>query len=327
MKYLNSLDYVTPDLVRVRTLFANLYFYKSNREFVIIDAGLPGFGKSVLRALESIAAEREPDAVILTHGHFDHVGALPAILKRWPDITVYANSLEFPYLTGQEKYPPADPWNGTGAMAMMSFLYPRKPIDISSNLQPLPADGSIPFMSGWHWVPTPGHTRGHVSLFRPDDRTVIAGDAFVTVRQESLAQVSRQTVEVNGPPAYFTPDWTASEHSVQTLLSLKPLLALTGHGKPLRGKMLTEGLSRLAHSFAQTAVPKRGRYAGNYIHAEDSQERTRLAREKGGWQKFIKHRLPKAGNDYAPDPSAAPLGTDQEAGGPISTPQGNIRQS
>ena len=40
-------------------------------------------------------------------------------------------------------------------------------------------------MPGWRWVHTPGHTAGHVSLFRDADRTLIAGDAFVTTKQES----------------------------------------------------------------------------------------------------------------------------------------------
>jgi glyoxylase-like metal-dependent hydrolase (beta-lactamase superfamily II) len=70
-------------------------------------------------------------------------------------------------------------------MARLSPLYPRGPVNVSGRLRALPADGSVPGMPGWRWVHTPGHTPGHVSLWRESDRTILAGDAFITTRQES----------------------------------------------------------------------------------------------------------------------------------------------
>src|SRR5690554_6666584 len=136
-----------------------------------------------------------PRAIILTHGHFDHVGAFPELLEHW-DVPVYAHPLEAPHLTGEEDYPPPDPSVGEGAMALMSFAYPNKAIDLGDRLQPLAADGSVEAMPGWRWIHTPGHTKGHVSLFREADRCLIAGDAFVTVKQESLYAVATQTQSI-----------------------------------------------------------------------------------------------------------------------------------
>lgn len=42
--------------------------------------------------------------MILTHGHFDHVGSIEALLERWP-VPMFAHPLEFPFLTGREAYP------------------------------------------------------------------------------------------------------------------------------------------------------------------------------------------------------------------------------
>ena len=53
-------------------------------------------------------------------------------------------------------------------------------------MQALPEDGSIPHLPDWEWIYTPGHSPGHVSFFREKDLTLIVGDAFVTVKQESL---------------------------------------------------------------------------------------------------------------------------------------------
>jgi glyoxylase-like metal-dependent hydrolase (beta-lactamase superfamily II) len=99
-----------------------------------------------------------------------------------------------------------------------------------------------------------------VSLFRETDRCLIAGDAFVTTRQESLYAVVTQEPEVNGPPAYFTPDWANARRSVERLAALRPAIAATGHGPPMRGQELSDGLERLVREFDRIAVPERGRY-------------------------------------------------------------------
>jgi glyoxylase-like metal-dependent hydrolase (beta-lactamase superfamily II) len=242
----------------------NVYFAgvegAGDRSWVLIDAGLRGWTGSIVAAAERrFGAGARPSAVVLTHGHFDHVGGLPRLAELW-DVPVYAHELELPYLDGRSPYPPPDPSVGGGAMARLSFLYPRGPIDLGARLRPLPADGTVPGMPGWRWVATPGHSPGHVSLFREADRTLVAGDAFVTVKQESALAVIEQRPEIHGPPAYYTCDWLAAKHSVQALAELGPRLAATGHGIPLGGPALSDGLKALAQGFDRVAVPPHGRY-------------------------------------------------------------------
>ena len=73
----------------------------------------------------------KPEAVILTHGHFDHVGAVEDLLQDW-NVPVYAHPAEFPYLIGHEKYPPPDPgvytsdWDAARAsVEKLAQLHPR----------------------------------------------------------------------------------------------------------------------------------------------------------------------------------------------------------
>jgi glyoxylase-like metal-dependent hydrolase (beta-lactamase superfamily II) len=203
---------------------------------------------------------------VLTHGHFDHIGSLETLLSGgdgitpW-DVPVYAHHLERPYLTGRSPYPPPDPLVGGGAMALMSRLYPRGPIDIGDRLQTLPADGSVPGAPAWRWVATPGHSAGHVSLVRDRDRTVIAGDAVCTTKQESMLAVLMQRPELHGPPAYFTPDWKAAGDSVGRIAALEPEVLATGHGEPLSGEIMRRDLRALAARFGEREVPAFGRYA------------------------------------------------------------------
>jgi glyoxylase-like metal-dependent hydrolase (beta-lactamase superfamily II) len=77
-------------------------------------------------------------------------------------------------------------------MAALARLSPRGPVNVGARLQALSDDGTLPGMSGWRYMHTPGHTVGQVSFWREPDRTLIAGDAFVTTAQESAYAVAVQ---------------------------------------------------------------------------------------------------------------------------------------
>jgi glyoxylase-like metal-dependent hydrolase (beta-lactamase superfamily II) len=105
-------------------------------------------------------------------------------------------------------------------MSLLSPLYPRGPIDLRPRLRALPAEGLSPVelgeLPGWQILHTPGHTPGHVSFFRPQDKTLLVGDAFCTTKPESFFEAAlAQQVEMHGPPAYFTPDWNSARESVR----------------------------------------------------------------------------------------------------------------
>jgi glyoxylase-like metal-dependent hydrolase (beta-lactamase superfamily II) len=257
-----AMEQLPADVERIHILLVNAYLVDdlSTGGWVLIDAGLPFSAHHIMhRAERRYGPGAKPQAVILTHGHFDHVGAIHHLLRHW-DVPVYAHELELPYLTGRSNYPPPDPSVGGGAMARMGFLFPRHAIDLGNRVRPLPADGSVPNMPGWRWVHTPGHAPGHVSLFRDSDRALIAGDAFVTQKQESFWAVMTEYQKIHGPPAYFTIDWRAAEESVRRLAELDPSVAATGHGIPMSGERLREGLRTLVRNFRELAVPSDGRY-------------------------------------------------------------------
>lgn len=258
-----ELQFVAPGIWALRNVFVNLFFVRQDAHdgpWVLIDAGLPGAAGKIRREAEALfGAGARPEAILMTHGHFDHAGALESLAEHW-DVPVYAHTLELPYLTGRSSYPPPDPTVGGGAMAWLSGLYPKHPYDVGSRARELPEDGSVPHLPGWRWVFTPGHTPGHVSFFREADRVLIAGDAFVTTQQESALAVLEQRQAVHGPPRYFTCDWESARRSVERLARLEPQVAATGHGIAMRGPTLMRELTELSQRFRELAVPARGRY-------------------------------------------------------------------
>lgn len=264
---------VAPDLAYRRLGIVNVVFWgrpgAGDRGWVLIDAGLMGT-KGFIRsaAAERFGRDSRPAAIVMTHGHFDHVGVLEDLAEEW-DAPVYAHPLEHPYLNGQAAYPPGDPSVGGGAMAALARFYPRKPVDVGPRLRALPEDGSVPRMPGWRWVHTPGHSVGHISFWREQDRSIVVGDAFVTTGQESAYAVAVQRAEMHGPPMYFTVEWDKARESVARLAALEPELVITGHGEPMRGAEMRTALHKLADEFDSIAIPRQGIYLENPARAED----------------------------------------------------------
>ena len=251
---------VADDVLFLRTMIANVYFIREATSWVLVDCGIRGYAETIRSTARAFVGSSQPPlAILLTHGHFDHIGSLPALLKSW-DVPVFAHPLEHPQLRGAASYPPPDPLVGRGAMALMSRLYPTGPIDISDRLQRVADGHGLPGLPDWRWIHTPGHTAGHISLFRDRDRTLIAGDAVTTTKQESAMAVATQRLEIHGPPAYYTQDWPAAGESVGRIAALEPQVLATGHGDPWSGEQMRAALRDLSAHFSEREVPSFGRY-------------------------------------------------------------------
>ena len=260
-----SLQEVAPGVSYLTTVFANLYLVRgTGGGCVLVDTGLPATAGFTRTAVEQHLGGERPSAIVLTHGHFDHAGSADALADAW-DIPVYAHPMELQYLTGVSDYAPADPSMG-GAIAQLSRLFSTAGTDLGGRVRALPEDGSVPGLPDWRWVHTPGHTAGHVSLFRDDDRVLLAGDALTTMDLDSWIATALERPEVDRPPAPLTPDWDAARRSVEHLAELEPATVGAGHGVPMTGGEATNGVRRLAAYFP---VPASGRYVGHPARADE----------------------------------------------------------
>jgi glyoxylase-like metal-dependent hydrolase (beta-lactamase superfamily II) len=262
---------VAPGVWRLKDIFVNVYIIQNREgtEWVLVDAGLKTTAGKIRTLVADLFGKGSvPKAIIMTHGHFDHNGSLIELAEEW-GVPVYCHHMERPYLNGKSSYPPPDPSVGGGAMSLASFLYPKGPINADMYLRELTPEenigeeneeGTIQELPDWKWIHTPGHTPGHISLFREKDGVLIAGDAIVTTMQESILAVALQKKYVSGPPKYFTPDWGAATRSAKALAALEPNVIATGHGPSIYGDEARKELHKLVREFWKWGIPAAGRY-------------------------------------------------------------------
>ncbi len=149
----------------------------------LVDGGYAGFMPLIAEAMTTY--DRTLDqltGIIITHHDIDHCGALAEIKEAFPHIKVYASWLEALYLSGKRKsqrlhqiqslLPSIPKEERAEALAFQAKLESMKPVAVDVYLD-----------ETWHadiWaIPTPGHTLGHISLYIPSLKTLIAADAFV----------------------------------------------------------------------------------------------------------------------------------------------------
>jgi hydroxyacylglutathione hydrolase len=130
------------------------------KDCLIIDTGLEA--GELIDFLE--VHKLNPVAVVLTHGHIDHIIGLAALRSRFPDIKVYIHKLDAEMLTGEK--------NNLSAMAGISFS--SKPADFSLEEGNVIEQANIKL----DVIHTPGHTPGGICLYSKADDIAFVGDTL-----------------------------------------------------------------------------------------------------------------------------------------------------
>jgi glyoxylase-like metal-dependent hydrolase (beta-lactamase superfamily II) len=83
-------------------------------------------------------------------------------------------------------------------------------------------------VAGFRVIDVPGHSRGHIALFREADRVLILGDVLNSADPLTGARGLRI------PKDFFTPDPQRNRESARRLGELEPSIVAFGHGPPVR---------------------------------------------------------------------------------------------
>jgi glyoxylase-like metal-dependent hydrolase (beta-lactamase superfamily II) len=190
-----------------------VYLIEDPDGLTIIDASVPPAGKAILRQLES-SGHKPTDVkrILITHGHPDHVGALPDLAAA-SGAQVIASAIEQPVIEGKMSIPR----NLKGLLKMPDTKVKGTPV--TRTVQ----DGDLieGAMGGLQVVFTPGHAPGHIAFWQPQRRILICGDVIFHL------------FGLRCPPSFLTVDMEEDKRSIAKILPLEPQIVCFGHGDPL----------------------------------------------------------------------------------------------
>ncbi len=232
------LQQVTSDVFLAEGIASNWVIARDGTDLTLIDAGYPGDAAGVVASIEQIGHRIEDvRAVLITHAHIDHVGAIPALLELHR-VATYADDRELPTLRG-EPHEQATTWDVVSRswrprVAKWAITVARAGARTEIHVpetQELPGNSALDLPGGPIPISCPGHTSGHTAYLLPAAGAVVTGDALIT---------GHPIVGTDGPqllPGFFSHDSAAAVTALDALADIRADTLLPGHGPVWRGTL------------------------------------------------------------------------------------------
>ncbi|MEN0046937.1 MAG: MBL fold metallo-hydrolase [Bacteroidota bacterium] len=187
-------------------------------EGTLVDAGI----RNSYKKLRKIVSANPIHTHVLTHAHADHQGSSQAI----------CDEFSVPLICHEKEVPRAETGLATqdypSSKSIISRLQQKYWAGKGHKVEKIVKENER--IGNFSVIETPGHSSGHISLFREKDGVLIIGDAAVNMNLLT-------TVEgLHLPPAMFTSDQELNIQSLQKLADLNPKIICFGHGSVLINK-------------------------------------------------------------------------------------------
>jgi glyoxylase-like metal-dependent hydrolase (beta-lactamase superfamily II) len=209
---------IIPNVHLVPNTVANPYLLIDPDGLTLIDAGLPGSHKKILRYMALLGyAPADLKRILITHSDFDHVGGL-APLKKATGARVYASPVEAQAMAEGHPSRPVRPRKTITRFlfGLMGGLFKPARIQVDELL----TDGQIlPMLGGLRVIETPGHTPGHISLYSASTGILFCGDSIVSGE-----------AGLRGSSGANNWDQAKSDESVRRQAALGARILCCGHG-------------------------------------------------------------------------------------------------
>lgn len=225
---------VAPGVHRIEHAYTNCYVITDDDDGVtLVDAGFPSTGRAVIDCLTALGrSPADIRALLLTHGHFDHVGFARGLhaslgVRVWvhpDDKTLAAHPYRYRPQQNRFTFPLGHP----GSVPILASMVAAGALAVRGiEADRTYADGEVlPVPGRPRAVHTPGHTYGQCVLALPDRDVVISGDALVTLDPYTGQRGPRLVA----PAA--TADTDLAADSLGRIAELDARVVLPGHGDP-----------------------------------------------------------------------------------------------
>jgi glyoxylase-like metal-dependent hydrolase (beta-lactamase superfamily II) len=222
---------IVPGIRRIGAGLVNAYLLEENGEVTLIDPGAPAYWRELPGELEAMGRSLDDlRAVVLTHGHSDHVGFAER-LRAERGVRAQVHELDAA-LARREVRNPAKQVGGTRPRPLTSFLVSAIRLGLLRvpGLREVATFGhgaTLDVPGSPQVIHVPGHTPGSAALHVPARDALFVGDAIVTYSV---------TTGRTGPQlSPFLADEAQSLASLERLHSLGVRHVLPGHGQPWHG--------------------------------------------------------------------------------------------
>jgi glyoxylase-like metal-dependent hydrolase (beta-lactamase superfamily II) len=210
----------------LRTPIAACFAIRDGDRVVMVDANVAGLGETIIGALSrqlDIPSGSFPlRQVLLTHAHADHYGSARE-LASLTGAALLGPAEEADIFAGRRprREPQLSEWERPLFEQVMPLVDSPPPVVLDRELRP---GDALDWEIGAELIASPGHTSGHLAVWIPSHRTLIAGDAIATRGDK------RPIVGV------FNVDPHAAKQTATSLLDeLQPLRLCVAHGDSVIG--------------------------------------------------------------------------------------------
>ena len=225
---------VAPGVHRLGSPLVNFYLLESPDGLTLVDAGLKGYYEQLPELLGSLGRSlADIDAVVLTHGHGDHVGVAERVRTESPaPVLIHPADAEMARTGKPQKREgsilPALRHPATYKLLAEFIRRGATPTKIGEVAEFAPAGGPLDVPGGLRAVPTPGHSHGHCALFVESAGVLFVGDAMCTYH----VFTGRRGPQLM--PSAFASSIEQAVNSLGALADTGAQVVLPGHGEPWR---------------------------------------------------------------------------------------------
>jgi glyoxylase-like metal-dependent hydrolase (beta-lactamase superfamily II) len=171
---------------RICISFAGFFpgFVIFGEKTALVDAGVPPLAPELYEAVREALGGRNLDYILLTHSHYDHVGCIPYLKRRFPGLKVVGSAIAKGILSKPEARAFMEKMSKETEDAMdFRARHPDEDISLNTDLLSVDVtvgDGDLVDLGGGVSIKafeTPGHTKCSVSYFMEPDEMLFAGES------------------------------------------------------------------------------------------------------------------------------------------------------